>query len=696
MKDAEIIAATADPIVTFDTTNEPDTTTNPPRLMLQKKSANPSVTDGNSAYSLSGAEYSIKKGAFSTTGTGTGITSYGSGTYTTDSTGAFTVALEEAGTGTGNAYFIKETKASTGYDLDTNTYAVTTVYNSSANNYTVNVYQKTATGTSWTRVGSQQTVAQNGTITVTSTEPYIPQETPEYPSIRLEKVSSDPTKTTGSAYSLQGAKYSVKVGSFSILSTTGYTNATSFGSGTYTTDISGRFIVTGINESNTGLSKAFYITETEPSKGYDLDTNVYAVTIVYNSTNKNYTATVYKKASTSSMWAPQWTAVGSAVTVASGGTITVTSAEPYQIQKTPPVINLQKQSGNTSITNNNSAYSLAGAKYSVKYGTFSAGNTSGYNSATDFGAGTYATDSTGKFTVSDLESEGTEIGNAYYIKETTASPGYDLDANTYAVTTIYNTTTKVYAYIIYRMNGATWIQVSTGTVAEGGTITVTSTEPPTETVTPPSINLHKVSGNTSITNGNSYYVLSGAKYSVKYGAFSTATRDGYNAAAAFGSETYTTASDGSFAVTGLNAEGTGATNAYYITETSPSQGYGLDTNVYAVTFVYNAASINYTYTIYSSAKTATTWTKVSDGTVAQGSSISVTSSEPPKAPPHISVSKVSEKPAITDGDSAFSLSGAVYSMKKGALMQLIRLLITKPIRSEPIPRMRQVHLPFRM
>lgn len=90
-------------------------------LTLKKTSANTALTNGNSCYSLSGAEYSVYSNATCTTKVGT---------LTTNASGTANTLTLKAGT-----YYVKETKAPKGYALDS---TVRTVTVSSGKTTTVN------------------------------------------------------------------------------------------------------------------------------------------------------------------------------------------------------------------------------------------------------------------------------------------------------------------------------------------------------------------------------------------------------------------------------------------------------------------------------------------------------------------------------------------------------------------------------
>ena len=81
-------------------------------LQITKKSANPSITDGNDCYSLEGAEYTVYSDSACTKKVGT---------LTIQSSG---ISNELTGLNAGTYYF-KETKAGTGYAVDPTVYSIT-------------------------------------------------------------------------------------------------------------------------------------------------------------------------------------------------------------------------------------------------------------------------------------------------------------------------------------------------------------------------------------------------------------------------------------------------------------------------------------------------------------------------------------------------------------------------------------------
>lgn len=192
----------------------------PGNIKLIKKSSNTDLTNGNTNYSLEGAEYGVyeKKDC-------SGKASY-TMTIKKGTDGTYTATQKEIQAGT---WYVKETKAPNGYTLNSKVYEVE--------------------------------VPQNNTIEVDV------EDNPITLTINLEKVSALPDCTNNNEnYSLQNAVYMV------YMDDTCKSPAMKDGKNvTLTTDENGKASVSGLPKGT------YYVKETTASKGFSKDTKVYTV-----------------------------------------------------------------------------------------------------------------------------------------------------------------------------------------------------------------------------------------------------------------------------------------------------------------------------------------------------------------------------------------------------------------------------------
>lgn len=300
--------------------------------------------------------------------------------------------------------------------------------------------------------------------------------------------------------------------------------------------------VPSVGATYTGTTANITFTMTEPYPGHpnymgvgvfsgtftsgDLTGESYAGFVCYNHGLANPGINGWPGAPTTGSYSANCTSVDLAAGTATFNVTIDTGNATYQkfggvakIGVKPPKggLSVQKVSGNTGITNNNSNYSLQGATYKI------------YNSVGTH-VKTITTDASG---VASTENSDLDAGT-YTVREATASAGYDLDTNTYTVNVAGGSTAAVNR--------------------------VTSTEPP-KTGT---INLIKSSSNPDITNGSKCYSLKGAVYGVYTNAACTQK---------FG-EITTTTDDGRGSIENLPF------GTYWIKEIKAPKGYALDKTVY--------------------------------------------------------------------------------------------------------------------
>ena len=185
-------------------------------VKLKKTSGNTNLTNGNANYSLSGAVY----GVYNDSGCTKKV-----GELTTDANGNTNTLNLEVGT-----YYVKEIKASKGYELEKTIHTVT--------------------------------IKAGETATVNSNEP------PKSGKINLVKTSAKPDVTDGNNnYSLAGAEYSV------------YRNSAC-------TDYVTKIVTDdkGKGSLNSLPLGTYYVKETKASSGYTLDKTIYTIDITSGNT----------------------------------------------------------------------------------------------------------------------------------------------------------------------------------------------------------------------------------------------------------------------------------------------------------------------------------------------------------------------------------------------------------------------------
>lgn len=378
-------------------------------LELIKKSGNTSIS-GN-AYSLKGAKYTLYSGTRSTSDGGWSTSERLAYAWnhkkqvligTTDEKGTFTfsdIELNTSGSG-GNFYFIKETSAPSGYMLD-DTIKCIYVRDSGKGDGTVaySIYLSSDSIT-WKISVSATVVSSGHTIAITSTEQ------PLSVNIKLVK-KPDSTILTSSVQSLQGAKYTFyrgnRSGSDRDWSTSerlayawNHKKQVTIG----ITDEKGAFTLRDIALNTSGSGGDFYfIKETSAPSGYMLDDTI---SCIYVRDSGNGDGTISYNIYTS-IDGKTWKASVPATVVSSGHVIAITSTEPLQTGW----VQLKKKSGNASLTDGNSCYSLEGAVYKVY---------SDEDCMAEIGE---------LITKADGTTEPLELpAGTYYVKETIASPGY--------------------------------------------------------------------------------------------------------------------------------------------------------------------------------------------------------------------------------------------------------------------------------
>ena len=469
------------------------------------------------------------------------------------------------------------------------------------------------------------------------------------------------------------------------------THQTTMGLATQAAEITGSFKINvgGLPEGTLAITKSSGNTSiTDGNSNYSLSGAVYTVyTAASGGTNKGTITTGSNGAGTSTLtlapgtyYVEETTAPAgyvkntgrTAVTITAGQTTTLTTGVAVD---TPIVgsLKITKSSANTGVTNGNSNYTLQGAVYELK-----SGNTvvktlttdaSGVATASGIPLGTYTLTektapqwyvvSSGSYTVNITSAtqvaltasntailSETPITGALTITKSSANASitngnsnyslagavYELKSGTTVVKTLTTNASGVASateiplgtYTLTEKTASPGYQLNTGSkvvtftaAAPGVTLTASNAPVLSETPITGSLTITKSSGNTSITNGNSNYSLQGAVYKLVGNG-----------------KTYTfpaTTADGKASLSNLPL------GSYVLSEVTPPPGYEANTNTYTVVIseaqlVHNLNAVD---------------TNVLSDTPIVGS---------------VKITKQSAAPAITNGNSCYSLEGAKYSL----------------------------------
>ena len=359
--------------------------------------------------------------------------------------------------------------------------------------------------------------------------------------------------------------------------------------------------VTTLTTNSSGYAKSgalnqgtYYLKEMSAPQGFMLDTTVYTVTV-------NAGATTRKDV----------------------------SDLPIRLR-----FEVRKNSGNTVITDSSNAYSLAGAQYNLYRGTSWASKTQ---------LETLTTGSNGSSVSMEVPVQ--PSGTYYFIQETKSSPGYMLDATIYRISATVAAGGYNYSTWVSTDGGSSWTQTQGSTFAVNATtLTVNSSEQPKKFA----FVLNKVSERPDLTDGNSYYSLQDAVYTLYYDSID----DAHVAAR------YTTDANGQFTASNIPIR---SNSYYYLKETQASQGYLLDDTIWRIQTADITGGNDFQYRVEKSEDGGASWMDVwSTTTVTAETSFSITSEEPPAYDPlGITLTKIQQEP----NQYLPSLAGAQFTIR---------------------------------
>lgn len=573
-------------------------------LTLTKVSSDKSVTNGNNAYSLAGAEYVLSKDpSFADKNV--------AGTFRmkSDGTSDTTVTVVRGAT-----YYLKEKSAGAGYALDDSVYKIVI---DAKGNASVSTYS-----------GRGKAYVTNGDPVTVSVS-----DKPEMTEFSIVKHSSDPLVSgtmPNSIYDLEGAVYGL------------YTDA---GCTAEVKEFHMKSSGTTDDSFKTAYGKTYYLKEIKAGKGFELDKKIYKITVgsggnisvnngasadnsglvkiaVVTDVPKTAKFSLNKKLGTNAsllagkeyvfeLWdtdsgrkaakgkvaVPEgatssgsypvvWSDLAAGYSAGADNKINIIPGRSYRIREitvsvdgrdlicpdgwnqhedgyfyldftadsiktysftvtnsTDVRLSITKASADPAVSGGNGSYDLAGAEYLL-------------SSDAAF------TDRIGTFTV---KSDGTAdrdlsitCGSEYYLKEISAAKGFMLDSSVYKIVIGDKGDAVVSTY-----SGS-----GTATVTNGDPILINVKDRPGTTL----ISLVKSSGNRSMTDDNDCYSLAGTEYSL-FRNSDDASSD-RNAVAVF-----TVESDGN--TTGKYKTAFGKT--YYLKETKAGKGYMTDDKIYTVT-----------------------------------------------------------------------------------------------------------------
>ncbi|MGN0204428.1 MAG: SpaA isopeptide-forming pilin-related protein [Coprococcus sp.] len=346
-------------------------------LKLTKVSAEPGVTDDNSCYSLSGAEYTVYKTNKN------GVLNDKAAVLTTNAQGNSNIVELTPGT-----YYVKETKAATGYELDDTIYSV--------------------------NVTADSTTTKPVQLSVKDMPGHVP------PSIKITKIVNG--EESEECPSLEGTQFTVM-----------------YYDGYYTkNNLPSTPIKTWVFETKKSSDGSYLVLFTEDYLVKVLSDELYkingkavlplgTITIQETKPAEGYTLKGYLKDKDGNIISTDSEIYLSQITE-ENGTAVLKGGNEYTAEDTPEpgFLKLHKSSALPVITDENECYSLSGAEYTV------------YKSDND---GTLSDPVAVLTTDENGDTETVELyPDTYYIKETTSAEGYYVDDMIYTVNVTYENT----------------------------------------------------------------------------------------------------------------------------------------------------------------------------------------------------------------------------------------------------------------